>query len=122
MTAEQERTWGMLSHALPLAATLVTGFGWLAALAIYMIHKDKSRFVAFHAFQAMLFQIALFVVMAVGVIAFITVIGIPVAFLIWIAAAIAGLIYPILAAIKANEGQVYALPIVGDVARRTTGV
>jgi len=52
-----ERTWGMLSH-LSVLLNLVTGFaGPIAALIIYLIYKDRSRFVAYHALQSMVFQL-----------------------------------------------------------------
>ncbi len=52
-----ERTWGMLAH-LSTLLNLVTGFGGpIAALIIYLVYKDRSRFVAYHALQAMVFQL-----------------------------------------------------------------
>ena len=57
MTHADERTWGMLSH-LSVLLNLVTGFGGpIAALIIYLIYKDRSRFVAYHALQSMIFQL-----------------------------------------------------------------
>ena len=47
----------MLAH-LSVLVNLVTGFfGPLAALLIYLIYKDRSRYVAFHALQSMIFQL-----------------------------------------------------------------
>ncbi|HEY5269895.1 MAG TPA: DUF4870 domain-containing protein, partial [Anaerolineales bacterium] len=52
-----ERTWGMLSH-LSVLLNLVTGFGGpIAALIIYLVYKDRSRFVAYHALQSLVFQL-----------------------------------------------------------------
>ena len=57
MAPGDERTWGMLAH-LSTLLNLVTGFGGpIAALIIYLVYKDRSRFVAYHALQAMIFQL-----------------------------------------------------------------
>lgn len=56
MTTNEERTWAMLAH-LSVLLNLVTGFlGGVAALVIYFVYKDRSRFVAYHAMQAFIFQ------------------------------------------------------------------
>lgn len=52
-----ERTWGMLAH-LSILLNLVTGFaGPLAALIIYLVYRDRSRLIAYHALQALVFQL-----------------------------------------------------------------
>jgi len=57
LTPGDERTWGILAH-LSTLLNLVTGFGGpIAALIIYLIYKDRSRFVAYHALQSMVFQL-----------------------------------------------------------------
>src|SRR5829696_5873167 len=46
---------------------LFTGFlGPVAALIIWLIHKDRSQKVAFHALESMWYQIGWLVVLAVG--------------------------------------------------------
>ena len=65
--APNERTWAALAHASVLL-TFVLGVstGGLAVLlavlvplAIWLAFRDRSRFVAFHAMQATVFQVAL---------------------------------------------------------------
>ncbi len=57
MTANEERTWAMLSH-LSVLTNLITGFlGPIAALVIYLMFRDRSRYVAYHALQSMIFQL-----------------------------------------------------------------
>jgi uncharacterized Tic20 family protein len=57
MAHSDERTWGMLSH-LSVLLNLVTGFaGPIAALIIYLVYKERSRYVAYHALQSMIFQL-----------------------------------------------------------------
>ena len=56
ITPNEERTWAMLAH-LSVLLNLITGFlGGIAAIIIYFIYKDRSRFVAYHAMQAFIFQ------------------------------------------------------------------
>jgi uncharacterized Tic20 family protein len=55
--AGDERTWGLLAH-LSVLLNLVTGFtGPIGAFIIYLVYKDRSRFVAYHAMQSMIFQL-----------------------------------------------------------------
>jgi uncharacterized protein len=66
MSAEEERTWSILAH-LSMFLNLFTGFlGPVAALIIWLVYKDRSQKVAFHALQSMWFQIGWLVILAVG--------------------------------------------------------
>ncbi len=57
LSPADERTWAMLAH-LSVLLNLVTGFlGVGAALLIYLIYKDRSKYVAYQAMQAFLFQL-----------------------------------------------------------------
>ncbi|MEA3325998.1 MAG: DUF4870 domain-containing protein [Chloroflexota bacterium] len=56
LTNSEERTWAMLAH-FSVLLNLVSGFvGIIAAIIIYFIYKDRSRFVAYHAMQSFIFQ------------------------------------------------------------------
>lgn len=77
-----ERTWAMLAH-LSVLINLVTGYvGVLVPLGIYLVFKDRSRYVAFHALQSFFMQLILWVGGSALVAATWTVIGISSAFLI----------------------------------------
>jgi uncharacterized Tic20 family protein len=66
ISAQEERTWSVLSH-LSMFLNLFTGFlGPVAALIIWLVYKDRSRKVAFHALQSMWYQIGWLVILAVG--------------------------------------------------------
>ena len=66
ISAQEERTWSILSH-LSMFLNLFTGFlGPIAALIIWLVYKDRSQRVAFHALQSMWYQIGWLVVLAVG--------------------------------------------------------
>jgi uncharacterized protein len=66
MSAQQENSWSILAH-LSLFLNLFTGFlGPIAALVIWLVYKDRSQKVAFHALQSMWYQVAWLVLLGVG--------------------------------------------------------
>jgi len=92
-----ERTMAILAHILTIIAPL------LAPLIIYLVKKDDSRFIAYHARESLNFQIT---VIIVCIVLFVTIIGI---LLLWLVG-IASLVFVILATIKASEGKLYRYP------------
>lgn len=61
-----EDAWSVLAH-LTIFLNLLTGFlGPVVALVIWLVYRDRSRRVAFHALQAMWYQVAWLVILAVG--------------------------------------------------------
>src|ERR1700731_2926060 len=84
---------------------------------------NKSRFVRFHAFQniflhvaGLVLWIALFILSAV--LAFIPILGHLVAFLLWMVLSVGLLVVWIMLLIKANQGQMWKLPVIGDMAEK----
>lgn len=116
-----EKLWGMLAHLLTLLGYIVTLGQYIAPLVIYLVYKDRSQFVAFHALQSLFFHLlALAVTIALMLFSVVTLgCGILLAVPLMIALAIAVLVYTIIAAIQANNGVWYELPIVGRWARNT---
>jgi uncharacterized Tic20 family protein len=92
-----EKTLAILSHILTLAAPI------LAPLIIYLLKKDESKYVAYHAKESLNFQITM---MIVFVCLLISVVGI---FLIWIPGIIA-FVLVIIATIRTSEGVLYKYP------------
>ena len=93
----EERTLAILCHVLCLVA-------WLfPPLIIYLIKKDESSYVAAHAKESLNFQIT---VAIVGIILFITIIGI---FLLWLLGILCT-VFIIVATIKASEAKLYRYP------------
>ncbi len=92
-----EKTLALLAHVLTFV------FPILAPLVIYLIKKNESTFVAYHAKESLNFQITMFIICFVLVI---TVIGL---LLLWVV----GIIYMVLiivATIRAGEGKLYKYP------------
>jgi hypothetical protein len=52
----EDRTWSMLAH-LSVLLNLVTGvLGPIVALIIYLVYKDRSRYIAYQSMQSFVFQ------------------------------------------------------------------
>ncbi len=114
----------MLAH-LSVLLNLVTGFlGVVAALAIYLVYKDRSRYVAYQSMQAFVFQLiwwfgggilAGVAWAATGVLSMVVIglILIPVACLISLLP-LASLVYGIVAAVQCNNGQDFRYWLIGD--------
>lgn len=132
MTANEERTWAMLAH-LSVLTNLITGFlGPIAALVIYLMFRDRSRYVAYHALQSMIFQLiwwgggVLIGVMwaAVGILSalIVGIVLIPIACIftpIIGLMPIAALVYGTVGGIQTLQGEDFRYWLVGDWVRGT---
>jgi len=133
LTPAEERTWSLLAH-LTVLLNLVTGFaGPIAALVIYLIYKDRSRKVAYHALQAMIFQLiwwyggglligAMWATVGVLSAILIGIILIPIAIvltLVLVFLPVGAFIYGIIGAIQVNQDQDFKYWLVGDWVRST---
>ena len=66
MSTRDETTWSVLAH-LSVFLNLLTGFlGPVAALVIWLVYRDRSSRVSFHALQSLWYQVAWMVLLAVG--------------------------------------------------------
>jgi uncharacterized membrane protein len=82
---------------------------------------NRRRFVRFHAFQCIFFHIAwagLWVVLSI--IAHIPVLG-WLTLLIWPLVGLAGFVIWLILLLKANQGQTWKLPFIGDLAEKQAG-
>jgi len=120
----EERTWALLAH-LSIFVNLFTGLlGTAAALVIYLVYKDKSRYVAYQSLQALIFQLVFFLggSLLIGLVWVITgllsivlvgLILIPFA-LIFSLLPIGCLVYAIYAAVETYHGKDFKYWLVGD--------
>jgi uncharacterized Tic20 family protein len=66
MSVREERTWSVLAH-LSTFLNIFTGIlGPVAAFIIWLVHRDKSPTVAYHALRSVLYQVAWLVAIVVG--------------------------------------------------------
>ena len=63
MSAEDERTWGAISHAGAVVAMICSARyqGFLASIAVYVVYKDRGPFVRAHAANSINIQITMFI-------------------------------------------------------------
>jgi uncharacterized Tic20 family protein len=108
--SSDDKTWALIAH-FGGAAGMLVGWGsggWIAPLIALLVQGNKSPVARAHAIAALNFQIPLSVL---GVIAwpFYCVFGVGV--LITLAAMIVGIVFGIIAGLRANEGQLYTYPM-----------
>jgi uncharacterized membrane protein len=79
---------------------------------------NKSRFVRFHAFQCIFLTVAWFALgIALSILASIPFLG-WLTVLVWPVVGLAGLALWIVLLLKANQGQMFKLPVIGDLAEK----
>lgn len=124
-----ERMWAMLAH-LSILLNLASGvLGILAALIIYLVHKDRSRYIAYHALQSFVFQtifwlgagIVVTFAWLVNTLLLAVLVGcclLP--FTIFLSLIpLAALVYGVIGAIKTSQGEDFRYWLVGDWVRGT---
>lgn len=129
LSPSEERTWAMLAH-LSILINLVSGIlGPVAALIIYLVYKERSRYVAYQSLQALLMQLIGWVGGGILVGITWTITGVLSAVLIGIclippailisAIPLASLVYGVVGAIQCNQGQDFRYWLIGDWVRST---
>ena len=96
-----DKTWAILSHVL----TSVGGF--IAPLVIYLIKKDESPFVRHHAAEALNFQLSVLLYAIISLVLILVLVGLVLLF----ALGIGTLIFTIIAAVAASNGERYRYPL-----------
>jgi uncharacterized Tic20 family protein len=94
---QDERILAMLSHVLTFVAPL------LAPLIIYLVKKDESSYVAWHAKESLNFQITIIIICVLLVV---TLVGI---LLLWVVGILAAILV-IIATVRASENEWYRYP------------
>lgn len=94
-----------------------------AILFLVIEPYNKNRFVRFHAFQNIFLHVAAVVawiafIILSAVLAFIPILGHLVALLLWLVLSVGLLIVWVMLLIKANQGQMWKLPVIGDMAEK----
>jgi uncharacterized protein len=118
MNPEDERTWSVVAHLSVLAG--LVGLVPLGALIVWLLYKDRSPRVGFHALQALWYQLVwtviftvyvlVTVVLAIVTLGIAAIVLVPLAFLL----ALVPLAHGCYAAYKVNGGVDYRYPFVAD--------
>lgn len=116
--SSEERLWGMFAHLSSLVALALGGMMFLGPLLVWLIKKNELKFVDDQGKEALNFQLNM-----LGLLLAIGVVGVPATFLTFgLAAFVAGpialavvvlsIVMPVIAGIKANEGEAYRYPYI----------
>jgi hypothetical protein len=124
LAPSDERTWAMIAH-LSVLLNLVTGFlGIVAALVIYLVYKDRSKYVAYQSMQSFVFQLIWWfgggilaglswVITGISSAVLIGLLCIPLACVISLLP-LAAMVYGVIGAIQCNNGQDFKYWLIGD--------
>lgn len=97
----REPVWAVLAHVSLYV------FPLLGPLVIYLVYKDTSPFTRHHAAEALNLSITLFIVVVVSIPLLFVLVGFP----LLLAAALWGLVAPILGAVAAGNRRGYRYPV-----------
>ncbi|MCS6850310.1 MAG: DUF4870 domain-containing protein [Gemmataceae bacterium] len=104
LTAD-DRQWAMFAHLSGLITGLV-GLNFVGPLVIWIMKKEQSPFIDYHAKEALNFQLNIMAYILISVPLLFCFVGIATL----AAAIIYGVVMAIVAGIRANEGQYYKYP------------
>ena len=113
-SSNDARTWAMFCHLAGLAGFVIPVVlsGIIAPLIVWQMKKDEHPFIDEHGKEALNFQISMPLYAMIGTAAcFITCIGVVLIPFVVGAVYLVNLIFLIIAAIKANNGEHYRYPL-----------
>ena len=118
MSAQDERTWSIIAHLSVLAG--LVGLIPFGALLVWLLYKDRSPRVRFHALQALWYQIAwigifivyslVTIVLSIVTLGIAAIVLVPLAFVL----ALAPLAHGCYAAYQVSQGVEYRYPYIAD--------
>src|ERR687897_2532986 len=115
MSAQDERTWSIIAHASVLLA--LVGLMPFGALLVWLLYKDRSEKVRFHALQALWYQIAWIVILIaytlLSAILTLLIIGIFMFFLLPVLLVVP-IVHGCYAAYQVSQGVDYRYPYIAD--------
>ena len=109
----QARTWNMLCHLSALAGYIIPFGNVLGPLIIWQIKKNEFPSVEEHGKAALNFQITVLIGVLIGITAAVLLSAVCIGFLfipVVVAIGLCGLIFAVIAGIKANNGEPYRYP------------
>ncbi len=109
----QARTWNMLCHLSALAGFIIPFGNILGPLIIWQIKKNEFPSVEEDGKASLNFQITVMIALFVGIIASVPLSFVCIGFLfipVMVVIGLCGLIFAVIAGIKANNGEPYRYP------------
>ena len=110
-TTSPKRFWGMNLNTYCMLMHLSillfgSGFGIAVPIVLWAVNKDQSQVIDQHGKNIFNFLISMFIYLTVSVILIFVIVGI----LTTIALAVVAIVFPIMAAVKANDGKYWPYP------------
>jgi len=107
-----DRTIAVLAHLSPLIALALSAglLSFLGPLIVWLVWRDRGPLVRNAAASAFNFNITVWIASFVGGIMVVTVVLIPLALILWLAAFVAQVVFSIIGAVRANRGEIYRYP------------
>jgi uncharacterized Tic20 family protein len=103
----EARQWAMACHLVALVGLLGNGVGFvLGPLIVWLLKKEDHPFIDEQGKESLNFQITMLIIMFISVLFTLVIVG----FAFLIIAAFIMTIFPIIGAIKANDGEHYRYP------------
>lgn len=100
VSPSDDKTWATLTHVGMIL------FWFLGPLIVYLVYKDRSRWIKLHATESLNFGILVSIVYVISFVLMFVVIG----YITWAAMGIVALIFGILGAMAANRGEYKPYP------------
>ncbi len=104
---KETNTWALVLHLSLLAGLVVAMAGLIVPVVIYLLKKDQLPGLRPHAYVVFNWIISFIIYVVISAILTIVVIG----FFMLAVLAVLGLVFPIIGAIKASEGEVWPYPL-----------
>ena len=102
------RKWAMICHIVALVGLLGNGIGFLVGpLVVWLIKREDDPFIDEQGKEAVNFQLTMLLAVIVSIVLVVVVIG----FFLLFVLAVVMTVFPIIAAIKANNGEHYRYPL-----------
>lgn len=105
---EDEQMWGLLLHLSAFAGFLIPFGNLIGPIIIWQVKKDESNFLDEVGREAVNFQIAITIYTFVSALLIPVFIGL----LLIVAVALGMIVFTVIAAIKASDGECYRFPMI----------
>jgi uncharacterized Tic20 family protein len=104
---ESARQWAMFLHLSVLAGYVLPVAGLVAPVVIWQMKKKEMPWIDAHGCNAVNWIITFVIAFVVCIPLFLVLIGFP----LMIALGVVGIIFPVVAAVKANNGELWRYPV-----------
>ncbi|MCO4769389.1 MAG: DUF4870 domain-containing protein [Deltaproteobacteria bacterium] len=113
--SQSDRSFAIVAHLSGLAGYIIPFGGAIVPICMMLLLTDRPQIVTI-ARQALFLNLAMFVAAIGAILCILTLVLIPVGWLILVLLGPIAVILPIIGAIKAANGELYRYPIVGGMA------